>query len=848
MKKVTLVCVLLVIVLLIACAPTPTPVPPTKAPEPTKAPAPTAVPTKAPEPTKPPAPKGAWVDEVVFFEEPDNAKAISIMEAGDMHLFGFAISDPKLYAKIKDSKTVAGDPSYGSTSELSFNPSGPTFKDGRLNPFSVPAIREAMNWLIDRDYIVKEIHGGLAIAMYTTFNPVFPDYAKAADVIRGLEIKYAYNPKKAKEAIDAEMKKLGAELVGGKWNYQGKPVTVILLIRTEDERRAIGDYVGKQLEDIGFTVDRQYKTAAEASPLWFSADPADGKMHIYTGGWISTVINRDLGGNFDYYYTPRGLTAALWQGYKPAKPFDEVADKLGRGNYKDVNERQQLIAQALPLSMQDSVRMFLINRLSINTRRNELKVASDLAGGISGSLLWPFTIQQTGKTGGQIKFGAPSMMTEPWNNIAGTNWIYDTMIIRALSNFAAYPDPYTGLRLPQMVEKAELTVAQGVPVGKSLDWVTLKTADKIEVPKDAWSDWDAEKRQFITAGERFTQTATSKVKSTITYRSDIFKTKWHDGSTLSAGDLILSFILTFDRAKDKSPIFDEAAVPSFRSFMTTFKGAKILSKDPFTFEVYSDSILLDAENIINGHTGFFYPIYFQGTAPWHTLSLGLQADAAKEATWSSAKATKLKIERMNFIAGPTLKILEKYLTESTSKGTLPYEILSQYVTKDEIAARYKNLAAFYKDRGHFWVGNGPFYLHQVRPTEKQLTLRKFADFADPADKWLRFAEAPIPAVAISGPSRVTVGQKAEFNIKVTFKNQPYATKDLDFVKFLVIDATGNLALTANAKATKDGEWLAELTADQTNKLAAGSNRLEVIAVSKTVAKPTFESMSFVTIK
>ncbi|MCI0476677.1 MAG: ABC transporter substrate-binding protein, partial [Anaerolineales bacterium] len=312
MKKVTLVCVLLVIALLIACAPAPTPVPPTKAPEPTKppaaapttapAPAPTAVPTKAPEPTKPPAPKGAWVDEVVFFEEPDSAKAVSMIEAGDMHLFGFGISDPKIYAKLKDSKNAAFDPSYGSTSELTFNPVGPTFKDGRLNPFSVSAIREAMNMLVDRNYIAKEIYGGLAVPMYTVINPVFPDYAKNADVARAIEIKYAYDVKKAKEVIDAEMKKLGAEMAGGVWSYKGTPVTVILIIRTEDERRLIGDYVAKQLEDIGFKADRQYKTAAEATPLWMTADPTEGKMHIYTGGWISTLVNRDLANQFTYYY------------------------------------------------------------------------------------------------------------------------------------------------------------------------------------------------------------------------------------------------------------------------------------------------------------------------------------------------------------------------------------------------------------------------------------------------------------------------------------------------------------------------------------------------------------------
>lgn len=871
MKKLSLMLVLvLALAVIAACAPAPTatPVPPTKAPAPTSAPAPTAVPatkapeptkapaatvapTKAAEPTKPAAPavKGAWLDEIVFFEEPDNAKAVSIMEAGDMSLFGFAISDPKLYAKIKDSKTVTGDPSYGSTSELTFNPAGPTFKDGRLNPFSVPAIREAMNMLIDRNYIAKEIYGGLAIPMFTTFNPVFPDYAKVADVAKGVEIKYAYDAKKAKELIDAEMKKLGAELTNNKWTFKGTPVTLIIIIRTEDERRAIGDYVGKQLEDIGFTVDRQYKTAAESSPLWLSADPMDGKMHMYTGGWISTVINRDLGSNFDFYYTSRGRTDSLWQAYKPAKEFDTVSEKLGRGNYKDVNERQQLIAEALPLSLKDSVRMWLVNRLSVNTRRNDLKVASDLAGGISGSFLWPFTIQQAGKVGGQIKFGSPSMFTQPWNNIAGTNFIYDAMIIRATANFGAYPDPYTGLRWPQMIEKADVTIAQGVPVGKTLDWVTLNTVPTIEVPKDAWADWDTEKQQFITAGERFTQTATAKTKITVTYRKDAFTTKWHDGSNLSAGDFVMGFIMAFEQAKEKSSVYDEATVSAFRTFMTTFKGLKITSKDPLTFEAYSDAVLLDAENMVNARYALLYPIYFQGTAPWHTIGLGLQAEAAKEAAFSSAKSTKLKVEWMNYIAGPTLKIMEKYLTESTSKSTVPFEkLMSQYVTKDEIAARYKNLAAFYKDRGHFWVGNGPYYLHQVRPTEKQIILRKFADFSDPADKWNRFAEPQLPVVAVSGPSRVTVGQAADFSVKVTFKNQPYAAKDIDFVKFILVDATGNLALSGNATPVKDGEWAVKLTADQTNKLATGSNRLEAVAVSKLVAIPGSESVQFVTLK
>ncbi|MBI4790022.1 MAG: ABC transporter substrate-binding protein [Chloroflexi bacterium] len=842
MKKLLIVLGLITLLaVIVACAAPPTPVPPTPVPTTAPTPAPTTAPTAAP------AAKGAWVDEVVFFEEPDAAKAVNIMEAGDAQLYGLGISDPKVIAKLKESKKLTTEFAYGSTSELSFNPA--VFKDAaKLNPFSVPAIREAVNWIVDRNYVAKEIYGGVAIAMWTVFNPIFPDFAKVADVAKGIEISHGYNQAKGKSTIEAEMKKLGAELTGGKWTYKGAPVSLVFLIRTEDERRGMGDYIAKQFEDLGFTVDRQYKTAAEASPIWIASDPTEGKWHMYTGGWASTAINRDLGTNFDFYYTARGRTDTLWQAYKPAAEFDKLADRLNRGDYKDAAERTQLMAQALPLSMKDSVRIFIVNRVSAYPRPTNLAVGVDLAAGpFSG--MWPFTIQLDGKSGGQVKIAQPSQLTQPWNVVGGSNWLYDNTINRATRNPATLPDPYTGLWWPQLASTAEVTVQQGVPVFKTLDWVTLKTAPTIEVPKDAWADWDAEKQAFITAGERFTQTVTSKAKIVVNFDKGMFSTKWHDGSNLSLGDFIMSFIMGFDRAKEKSPIYDETTVSTFKSFMTFFKGARIVSKDPLTIEIYTDQTNLDAETMATNAANTFFPLYTQGNAPWHTLALGWQADANKELAFSTAKAAKLKVEWMSYISGPSLAILDKYLNQSLTKAFIPYEkAMAQFVTADEASTRYKNASAFYKQYAHIWVGNGPMFLYSVKPTEKIVTIRKFAGFADDSTKWARFAEAKIPTVAITGPNRVTVGQAAEYTVNVNFKKDPYPMKDIDAVKFLVVDATGNLALSADAKAVKDGQWTATLTADQTNKLATGSNRLEVVVVSKLVAIPAAESLQFVTIK
>jgi len=291
-------------------APTPTL---TESPTTTASPRTIASPTTTASPTTPAEPTLALeapqpVEEVVFIEEPDFDKIIGMMEAGQVHLYASGTSDPDRKRRINDSLEMTYDVSYGSYTELTFNPVGPTFPaTGQLNPFHSPAIREAMNWLVDRDHIVEEIYGGLAVPRYLPLNTAFPDYARLADVARVLEIRYGHDPERARAVITGEMQRLGATLQDGKWYYQGEPVRLIFLIRVEDERRGAGDYVATLLEDMGFTVDRQYKTAAEASPLWIGGDPADGRWHLYTGGWISTAISRDQAGNFNFFYTPRDI-------------------------------------------------------------------------------------------------------------------------------------------------------------------------------------------------------------------------------------------------------------------------------------------------------------------------------------------------------------------------------------------------------------------------------------------------------------------------------------------------------------------------------------------------------------
>ncbi|MEM1566653.1 MAG: ABC transporter substrate-binding protein [Candidatus Bathyarchaeia archaeon] len=787
-------------------------------------------------------PNGPWVDEVVFFTVANQPTAKDMLEAGQMHAFFFPISDADVFQAVKTSTNLWYTLSYGSYNELTFNPVGPVFPaTGKLNPFSVPRIREAINYLVDREYIANEICRGLAVPRYLAITPSFPDYARLIDTARLLEMQYHYDFQKAKEIITTEMLKLGATLEDGKWKYNDEDVTLIFLIRKEDERKDMGDYIATQLEKLGFTVDRQYKTSAEASPIWIGSDPAEGKWHLYTGGWVTTAISRDQADNFDYFYTPRGRPDPLWQAYKPDPEFDYIAYRLGIRDYSSMEERNELMARALELSMKDSVRVWLVNRVSPWVARNEISLTADLAGGFYGCWIWPHTIRFRNQVGGVVKIGTTMLLNDPWNPVAGSNWIYDQMIIRATYDSSLLPDPFTGLYWPNRIKNAAVYVEKGIPVTKTLDWLTLDFVDEITVPTDAWYGWNATTKQIITTppGTR------AKAKVVVRYDDNLFNIKYHDNTTMSLADFIFNFIITFDRADPASPIYDEAYVPTFKSFRANFKGFKIISQNPLVFEYYTDTIYPDAEWIVVDAADAFDPEMTYGPSPWHMIAIGWLAEKDNQLAFSSAKAKKLNVEWMSYIAGPSLSILADKLDWAITNQFVPYEeVLLNYTTKAEAVARYEALKAWYQAKEHFWVGNGPFYLDRVYPTEKQVVIKANRNHPDKANKWAGFVEPKIPEVGITAPATVTQQLPANFTINISYKGRAYETANIDFVKYLILSSKGEVVASGNAEPIANGVWRVHLSSGDTSKIPVGSNVIQVFAASKLVSIPGSAEKSF----
>ncbi len=688
---------------------------------------------------------GAWLDEIIITEEPSAGAAVLQLEAGDIDIYAFSIGDRALFSQVQASANLKYLMSFGSFNDLTFNPAGPVFSNGKLNPFAVPAFREAIHWLIDREYIANEIMGGLAVPKYSYLNSAFPDAVRYSDIVEDLEDYYATDPEKAHSIMTAVMGDLGATLVDGKWQYNGAPVEIKALIRTEDERRLIGDYVSGLLEEFGFTVERLYRISREASPIWISSDPMEGQWHFYTGGWVSTVISRDQGTGFNQFHTSRILPWPLFQ-YLTEEMADAVVpglwialDKLYNRDYTDMAQRKDLFEEALWGCNKFANMIWLVDRTGFTPMRNNVQVAADLSGGVYGSTAWAHalyfeTADGRPQEGGTMKISTSTLLVEPWNPIAGSNWVYDMFPIRATGETGYITDVNTGLTWPNHYDRAEVFIEKGLPVTLSdgKDWCTLTFVDQIQVPADAWADWDATTQKFITVGEKYPDGVTAKRKSIVYYPTSLYNTPLHDGSKISIADFVLSMIMTFDTAKPESPIYDEAQVAGFESFMSAFRGVKIISRDPLVIETYSDLYALDAELSVSD----WFPYYNQGPGFWHVITLGILAEEKKELSFSEDKAQALGVEWTNFIAGPSLDILKQKLLEALSTGYIPYApTMGQYVTMAEAVNRWTLLENWYKTKGHFWVASGPFYLEKAYTTEKVIVLKRFAEYGKPADAW-----------------------------------------------------------------------------------------------------------------
>ncbi len=689
----------------------------------------------------------------------------------------------------------------------------------RINPLALKGVRLAINYLVDRDFIVKNIYRGFAAPMYTFLSSYDPDYAIVADILA--QYGFKYDPDYAKQVITQEMSKAGAVLVGGKWYYAGKPVELTFIIRIEDERKDIGDLIATELEKVGFTVNRMYLPFAEALEKVYDSDPADLLWHIYTEGWGKSAIDKYDSGTINQMCAP-------WFGYMPGwqtegwwwyrnDVIDDAGQKIYFGKFKSEAERHELYRTVTKLCIEDSVRVWIATRMDIHPVSASLQgITQDLGTGMRS----PFNLKGVYVPGKpDIVFGHLWVYTARtiWNIYGGFTDVYSVDIQRATYDPLMWNDPFNGMPMA---------------VRASYEVVTAGPDKTLDVPSDAII-WDATQGKWVNVKPG------TKAISVVKYdMSKFIGTKWHHGITITWADILASWATWFDLVYNSTKAsWDTYVSAPNKAFFDTVKGLRIdMAKN--VLEVYVDY----------WHFSNAYIASYASLTPINPAELLLIENHLvynlNKYTFSSTAATVRKVQPINpvpFIdhANDIKSVADAWRTT----GYLPSKYFTlpdgrNLMPAAEWNSRLQALSTWINDHKHAWISQGPYYLDTFDKDKQKAVIKAFRDPTYPftADYWVKGAVVA-PKMVITETPRLIIGNATTIPITVSGKG-PFS------VIFLVKEiATNTIMLTGKGTKITENNFVIEIPPEKTSLFKPYyAYEIQIIATSESVAVPDVTSI------
>ncbi|MEA2025906.1 MAG: ABC transporter substrate-binding protein, partial [Chloroflexota bacterium] len=649
------------------------------------------------------------------------------IEAGNMDLYLFGLKT-EAAQDLRGTEGVELIDAPATMVSLILNPADA--REGELNPFSILEIRQAMQYLVNREAIAQDIYRGAGQPMLTHVGPSDPDFLTVYDIDRGSGI--GYDPELARELIAEAMTGAGAELVDDIWHFDGEPVRIKLVGRVEDERRDIADLVRAELEQAGFDVAITYDQFGPALQKVYATDPAAFEWHIYTEGWGRSAPRRYDVGAVNSFIAP-------WLGQMPGwreegfwqyrnEELDALGQTLYRGEFGSLEERNEIYRTMTQAGLDESVRIWLATVDNSFPAVDTLEgMTRDLVAGPRN----PWALREAWVPGSDdVRVGHQWVWTErtTYNPIAGIGDVYSTDVWRNLADPPIWNDAFTGIPQPF---RADYTVETAGPDGT------------LEVPADAVT-WDVESKTWtsIPAGT----TAVSKVTFDYSRYTDA---NWHHGQPITMADAVYSIAQGIDLAYDpeKARIETALAVTS-RPILETFKGYRLA--DDGRLEVYVDYWHFDEDHI----GAYANPVSFN--MPWElNAAMDDLVFEQRRAAYSDTAAARFSVPWLSLVLKRDAGLVDRTLRSLERDEFVPEGVFDfggqVLVAPEEAMARYEAAQDWFDDKDHLVISQGPFYLEQFDPPAQFAELLAFRDPSYPFKPGDHYRGEP-PTLAIDDVS------------------------------------------------------------------------------------------------
>lgn len=763
------------------------------------------------------------IDSVRFIHYLDENVAIEEIKSGNLDTYFFRIP-LDLVTDIKNDVSVTLFNKIGGSFGILLNPS-PSSNNDTINPFEFRDIRFAINFLINRNFISNEVLHGYGIPMHDPFGLFSPDYPVVMDTVESFG--FHYDPDYALKQIKKTLLAHGAKLKDEKWYFKDKPIKLKVLIRSDDlQRKVLGELVSSELDQLGFTIIKDYSDLNKAVTLTQGSDPQKFLWHVYTeafAGSTSFIKYNDavLAQMYAPWYAnmPGNQNPGFWQ-YRNST-LDKITQKLVFSNFTSENERNNLLNEATRMGIEESVRIFLVKNIDPYAVSSSVTgLVNDFGAGITSKYS---LLNAKSERDHSLKVGVKQIYQGAWNNIGGFSDAYSINIYSNIADSATLRHPFTGEVISMR--------------NQILNSTTNGPDERIQIHPDTiiWNSalgWIPVEKN---------STSLSKVTYKILYSN------WHNGIPMDKSDLLYSLYFMYEwgtNSGDGDLTIDPEYTSRVELGLPYFKGVRFISENGDDIvESYLDQWHYDDKEIA-ASAGVW------AQEPWEITAASERLVLSNDLSFSKSQSTTKNAEWLSLIIPEHANLIKQELLKMKNENFIPSP-LKGIVSLEEAKDRYEASIDWIEKHNHALISNGAFYLDRYNPSGRIIDIKIFNDSSYPfeRDYWSNFVNPKSIQVASLNFSKfIKIGEENIFEFQILVDNIPLTTTNSSSVtaEFFLTDYNGNIISQGKAVPihNKVGYFKIALPIEETDKIPLGPVTLKVYATIQDSLRPFISTNTF----
>lgn len=765
------------------------------------------------------------VESVRFIHYLDENVAIEEIKSGNLDTYFFRIP-LDLVSDIKTDMSINLFDKIGGSFGILFNPA-PSSNNDTMNPFEFRDIRFAINFLINRNFISNEVLHGYGIPMYDPFGLFSPDYPVVMDTVESFG--FHYDPDYASKQIKKTLLAHGAKLKDDRWYFKDKPIKLKVLIRSDDlQRKVLGELVSSELEQLGFTIIKDYSDLNKAVTLTQGSDPQKFLWHVYTeafAGSTSFIKYNDaiVAQMYAPWYAnmPGNQNPGFWQYHNST--LDKITQKLVFSNFSSENERNNLLNEATRMGIEESVRIFLVKNIDPYAVSSSITgLVNDFGAGITSKYS---LLNAKSERGDPLKVGVKQIYQGAWNNIGGFSDAYSINIYSNIVDSSTLRHPFTGEVISmrnQILNSTSNGPDERIPIhpdtiiwNSKLGWVPVEK----------------------------NSTSLSKVTYKILYSN------WHNGIPMDKSDLLYSLYFMYEWGTN-SGASDHTVDPEYTSRVELglpyFKGIRFIPEHEDIVESYLDQWHYDNKEIA-ASAGVW------AQEPWEITAASERLVLSDDLSFSKSQSTTKSAEWLSLIIPEHANLIKKELIKMKNENFIPTP-LKNIVSLKEAKNRYEASINWIEKHNHALISNGAFYLDRYNPSGRIIDIKLFNDSSYPFERnyWSKFENPKsIQVTSVDFPKFIKIGEEKIFEFQILVDSVPLTTTTSSSIttEFFLTGYNGNIISHGKALPihNKLGYFQIYLPKEETDKIPLGPVTLKLYASIDDSLRPFISTNTFLAI-